>query len=109
VVHLFLLRLCALSGGRFGKYHRFFVHGGVPAESHSLLLAFNVLDVYCPVQCEFSLLEIANAILSKRKIPKLTEKVIFTGWSDPRLHTLPALRDAVTRLRPSMIFVKESG
>ncbi|XP_063933278.1 glutamine--tRNA ligase-like isoform X1 [Zophobas morio] len=52
----------------------------------------NALDVYCPVQWEFSRLEIANAVLSKRKILKLIEKAIVTGWSDPRLHTLPALK-----------------
>ena len=52
----------------------------------------NALDVYCPVQWEYSRMNITNTVLSKRKILKLINDGYVRGWSDPRLHTLPALK-----------------
>eukprot|EP01135_Chromosphaera_perkinsii_P003637 Nk52_evm16s250 gene=Nk52_evmTU16s250 len=52
----------------------------------------NALDVYCPVQWEYSRMNITNTVLSKRKILKLIADGYVRGWTDPRLHTLPALR-----------------
>eukprot|EP00126_Sphaerothecum_destruens_P004847 Sdes_comp18415_c0_seq2m8272 len=52
----------------------------------------NALDVYCPVQWEYSRLNITNTVLSKRRILKLIDDGYVRDWSDPRLHTLLALR-----------------
>jgi len=52
----------------------------------------NSLDVYCPVQWEYSRLNLNYAVVSKRKIAKLIEQEIVTDWDDPRLFTLTALR-----------------
>ena len=52
----------------------------------------NSLDLYCPVQWEYSRLNMANTVVSKRKIAKLIEEKIVADWDDPRLYTLTALR-----------------
>jgi glutaminyl-tRNA synthetase len=43
-------------------------------------------------QIEFSRLNITYAMMSKRKLRKLVEMGIVTGWDDPRLTTLRGLR-----------------
>jgi glutaminyl-tRNA synthetase len=50
------------------------------------------LDLYCPFVWEYSRLNISNTVLSKRKIEKLIENKLVTGWDDPRLHTIQGLR-----------------
>ncbi|KNC84399.1 hypothetical protein SARC_03392 [Sphaeroforma arctica JP610] len=52
----------------------------------------NALDIYCPVQWEYSRLNLTNTILSKRKVLKLIAEGYVNDWDDPRLHTLPALK-----------------
>ena len=52
----------------------------------------NALDIYCPVQWEYSRLNVNYTVVSKRKIQKLTENGIVSDWDDPRLFTLTALR-----------------
>jgi len=52
----------------------------------------NSLDVYCPVQWEYSRLNLNYTVTSKRKIAKLLSEKIVGDWDDPRLFTLPALR-----------------
>lgn len=52
----------------------------------------NAIDVYCPVQWEYSRLNMAYTVVSKRKIGKLIEEKIVSDWDDPRLFTLSALR-----------------
>eukprot|EP00050_Salpingoeca_kvevrii_P014165 m.33162 g.33162 ORF g.33162 m.33162 type:complete len:831 (+) comp5596_c0_seq2:33-2525(+) len=52
----------------------------------------NALDIYCPVQWEYSRLNFSYALVSKRKIGKLIAAGIVRGWDDPRLFTLAALR-----------------
>eukprot|EP00055_Hartaetosiga_balthica_P018668 m.135083 g.135083 ORF g.135083 m.135083 type:complete len:768 (+) comp9826_c0_seq1:21-2324(+) len=52
----------------------------------------NSLDVYCPVQWEYSRLNMAYALVSKRKIGNLIDTNTVRGWDDPRLFTLAALR-----------------
>eukprot|EP00049_Salpingoeca_infusionum_P023737 m.13685 g.13685 ORF g.13685 m.13685 type:complete len:806 (+) comp5979_c0_seq2:523-2940(+) len=52
----------------------------------------NSLDRYCPVQWEYGRLNVAYALVSKRKIGKLISMGIVRGWDDPRLFTLAALR-----------------
>ena len=48
--------------------------------------------MYCPVQWEYSRLNVNYTVVSKRKIAKLIEEKIVTDWDDPRLFTLTALR-----------------
>lgn len=52
----------------------------------------NALDIYCPVQWEYSRLNINYTVVSKRKLKQLIDANIVTGWDDPRLYTLEALR-----------------
>jgi len=52
----------------------------------------NSLDIYCPVQWEYSRLNLAYTVVSKRKILKLIETGIVNDWDDPRLFTLTACR-----------------
>jgi len=52
----------------------------------------NALDIYCPVQWEYSRLNLNYTVTSKRKIAKLVNEKIVSDWDDPRLFTLPALR-----------------
>ncbi|KAG9304937.1 hypothetical protein G9A89_003105 [Geosiphon pyriformis] len=52
----------------------------------------DALEVYKPVQFEYNRLNINNTVMSKRKIAKLVNQNYVSGWDDPRLYTLPALR-----------------
>lgn len=52
----------------------------------------NALDIYCPVQWEYSRLNINYTVVSKRKLKALIDAKIVLGWDDPRLYTLEALR-----------------
>ncbi|XP_033322525.1 glutaminyl-tRNA synthetase isoform X1 [Megalopta genalis] len=52
----------------------------------------NALDIYCPVQWEYSRLNVSYTVVSKRKIAKLIEEGFVSDWDDPRLFTLTALR-----------------
>ncbi|KCZ80158.1 hypothetical protein H312_02431 [Anncaliia algerae PRA339] len=50
------------------------------------------LNIYKPVQWEFSRLNISNNVLSKRKINKLINEGIISDYDDPRLFTIKGLR-----------------
>lgn len=50
------------------------------------------LNIYRPKVWEYSRLNISHNLMSKRKILKLVEKGIVSGWDDPRLLTLDGLR-----------------
>lgn len=52
----------------------------------------NALDIYCPVQWEYSRLNINYTVVSKRKLKILIDAGIVSDWDDPRLYTLAALR-----------------
>lgn len=52
----------------------------------------DALDLYRPVQWEYSRLNISGALLSKRFITRAIKEGQFTGWDDPRLSTLEGLR-----------------
>lgn len=52
----------------------------------------NALDIYCPVQWEYSRLNINYTVVSKRKLKALIDAGVVTGWDDPRLYTLEALK-----------------
>jgi glutaminyl-tRNA synthetase len=50
------------------------------------------LELYRPYQWEFSRLNISNTILSKRYIQEMVDTNIISGWDDPRIFTLMALK-----------------
>ncbi|KAJ6515726.1 glutamine-tRNA ligase [Mycena sanguinolenta] len=52
----------------------------------------DALEVYKPRQSEFGRLNLEGTIMSKRKILALVNKGYVSGWDDPRLYTLIALR-----------------
>ena len=52
----------------------------------------DALEVYKPRQSEYGRLKLQGTFLSKRKILNLVTKGIVSGWDDPRLYTLIALR-----------------
>ena len=47
---------------------------------------------HIPRQIEFSRLNLAYSITSKRKLNSLVEEGIVNGWSDPRLPTIAGMR-----------------
>lgn len=52
----------------------------------------DALDVYKPRQSEFGRLNLQGTINSKRKLLQLVDEGYVSGWDDPRLYTLIALR-----------------
>jgi len=52
----------------------------------------NALGIYCPVQWEYGRLNMAYAVVSKRKIARLIDSGVVADWDDPRLFTLSGLR-----------------
>ncbi len=65
-------------------------------ESHRPLydwfLAHLPLDGPAPTQREFARLELTHTITSKRRLRKLVEDGVVSGWDDPRMPTLRGLR-----------------
>ncbi len=52
----------------------------------------NELGVYHPRQIEFARLNLNYTVLSKRKLLKLVEDGLVSGWDDPRMPTISGLR-----------------
>jgi glutaminyl-tRNA synthetase len=50
------------------------------------------LDVFKPRQIEFARLNINYTVMSKRKLRRLVEEKRVSGWDDPRMPTLRAMR-----------------
>ena len=50
------------------------------------------LGVYRPQQIEFARLNLSYTVLSKRKLLQLVQEGHVTGWDDPRMPTISALR-----------------
>ncbi|KAI5190291.1 glutaminyl-tRNA synthetase [Nematocida minor] len=69
----------------------------------------DALDLYRPVQWEYSRLSITGALLSKRFITKAINDKVFTGWDDPRLSTLEGLRSRGVPAHSIRRFVESLG
>jgi len=50
------------------------------------------LEVYHPRQIEFARLNLTFTVLSKRKLIRLVEEGLVSGWDDPRMPTISGLR-----------------
>jgi len=50
------------------------------------------LGIYHPQQIEFARLNLNYTVMSKRKLLELVENKYVTGWDDPRMPTISALR-----------------
>jgi glutaminyl-tRNA synthetase len=62
-----------------------------------------------PHQYEFARLDLSHTVLSKRKLIKLVEGGYVSGWDDPRLPTLRALRRRGVRPEAVIEFVRRTG
>ncbi len=50
------------------------------------------LEIYAPQQIEFARLNLTHTIISKRKLLVLIQEGLVSGWDDPRMPTLSAMR-----------------
>jgi len=62
-----------------------------------------------PRQIEFARLNITNTIMSKRYLKKLVEEGAVSGWDDPRMPTLTALRNKGIPPEALKAFCEEIG
>ncbi|WP_337844554.1 glutamine--tRNA ligase/YqeY domain fusion protein [Thermus sp.] len=62
-----------------------------------------------PYQYEFARLDLTYTVLSKRKLIKLVEGGYVSGWDDPRLPTLRALRRRGVRPEAIRAFIQRTG
>ncbi len=69
----------------------------------------NRLADFKPMQREYGRLNVSGTVLSKRKIRKLIVHGDVTGYDDPRLYTLPALRRRGIPPGAILAFVNELG
>lgn len=76
--------LCSLEFKPHRKLYDWFKEEVYKYNQNSLPLA--------PKQREFARLNLSYTIMSKRKLLKLVEEGIVTGWDDPRMPTLSGLR-----------------
>ncbi|XP_055960881.1 glutamine--tRNA ligase-like isoform X2 [Mercurialis annua] len=69
----------------------------------------HALGMYKPFVWEYSRLNVANTVMSKRKLNFLVTKNYVDGWDDPRLMTLAGLRRRGVTATAINAFVREIG
>lgn len=62
-----------------------------------------------PMQREYGRLNVSGTVLSKRKIKKLVDEGYVSGWDDPRIYTLVALRRRGIPPGAILSFINELG
>ena len=67
------------------------------------------LDVFKPRQIEFSRLNINYTVMSKRKLRRLVEDGHVSGWDDPRMPTLRAMRRRGYTAEAILDFIRRVG
>ena len=67
---------------------------GLEFENHRPLYDWflDQLNIHHPQQIEFADLNLSYTVLSKRKLRKLVEGGVVSGWDDPRMPTISGLR-----------------
>ena len=67
------------------------------------------LGVFKPRQIEFARLNLNYTVMSKRKLRRLVEENYVSGWDDPRMPTLRAMRRRGYTAKAIVDFVKRMG
>jgi glutaminyl-tRNA synthetase len=67
------------------------------------------LNVFKPRQIEFSRLNLNYTVMSKRKLRRLVEEGYVSGWDDPRMPTLRAMRRRGYTAEAIVEFVQRMG
>ena len=67
------------------------------------------LGVFKPRQIEFARLNLNYTVMSKRKLRRLVEENLVTGWDDPRMPTLRGMRRRGYTPEAILDFVKKMG
>jgi len=67
------------------------------------------LGVFKPRQIEFSRLNISYTVMSKRKLRRLVEEGHVSGWDDPRMPTLRAMRRRGYTAAAILDFIRRVG
>lgn len=67
------------------------------------------LDVFKPRQIEFARLNMTYTVMSKRKLRRLVEEHHVSGWDDPRMPTLRAMRRRGYTAEAILEFIRKVG
>ncbi len=67
------------------------------------------LGVFKPRQIEFARLNLNYTVMSKRKLRRLVEEKYVTGWDDPRMPTLRAMRRRGYTAEAILNFIQRMG
>ncbi|KAJ3013485.1 hypothetical protein HKX48_005731 [Thoreauomyces humboldtii] len=69
----------------------------------------DALEIYKPVQWEYGRLNLAYTVMSKRKLKLLVDEKLVSGWDDPRLFTMAAIRRRGYTPEAVNAFVRDVG
>ena len=67
------------------------------------------LGVWKPRQIEFARLNMTYTVMSKRKLRRLVEEKVVSGWDDPRMPTLRAMRRRGYTAEAVLDFIRRVG